>query len=107
MENLPAFKTQSPRSAPSSPVKQKTALKRYLSFDTTKKKRVQSTSSKTPEVRKLLKLSPQDGESFDVFNTIKLYFCIVPENEVKEFEDELYALLGKFPSNILLIIQLM
>lgn len=63
MENLPAMKTKSPRSAPSSPVKPKAVLKRYLSFDTTKKKRAQSSSScKTPEVRKLLKLSPQDGK---------------------------------------------
>ena len=64
MENLPAMKTKSPRSAPSSPVKQKTPLKRYLSFDTTKRKRLPSSSSKTPEVRKLLKLSPQDGGKY-------------------------------------------
>lgn len=37
--------------------------------------------------------------NFDVMNYIALH--TVPENEVKEFEDEFYALLGKFPSNIL------
>jgi len=32
---------------------------------------------------------------------IYMIIYTVPENEVKEFEDEFFALLGKFPSNIL------
>jgi len=103
MENLPALKTRSPQSAPSSPVKQKTPFKRYLSFDTTtKKKRSHSSSSKTPEVRKFLKLSPSEGKP-NSFYRILIIASLVPESEVKEFEDQFYALLGKFPSNILLV----
>ena len=106
LENLPAMKTRSPQSAPSSPVKQKTPFKRYLSFDTTtKKKRSYSSSSKAPEVRKVLKLSPSEGKpkTFTILLLLLvLNLFLVPESEVKEFEDQFYALLGKFPSNILL-----